>query len=170
MFLVPVLAVARASRVPRGLAGGGRSGCGLGGACLLEPSREGVAEKGRGICRDGEDILPTCSIPNLGYRKNGGTVFEIGRLKLSEAPEAFCKNSRKLSVLTCRNFLCILDSEMPGINPVRKEWGVENALRKEEKGRPEGLLTEKRGRQVATPGHARRLPRNMGDSLRCLAL
>ena len=59
---------------------------------------------------------------------------------------------------------------MLGINPMQKEWGVENALRKEEKGRPEGLLTEKRGRQVATPGHARRLPRNMGDWLRWLEL
>ena len=90
-------------------------------------------------------------------------MFDTGRLKLSEAPEAFCKNSRKLSVLTCRNFLCILDLEMLGINHVRKEWCVENALRKEEKGRPEGLLTEKRGRQVEAPGHARLLPINMGD-------
>ena len=41
------------------------------------------------------------------------------------------------------------------------DGGASNALRKEEKGRPEGLL--KHGRHVAVPGHTRRLPKCRSD-------
>ena len=160
MFLSAITEALAAVSAPLGLGGAGRSPGWFWGVAAAGPVKGGGSGKRAGASQDrGKSIPPHPphhSMDFWGWRKTGRVVLCNPGLKLSVACAGLSKF--KVFIKLVLNWNC-------GILRIGRTIRITVMMRRcsrclaARRKRAAGRAAEKHGRQVATPGHPRRLPR-----------